>query len=86
MHLSIDIHLKSLCSKFQLAMILRWRDMQDNMNYTSESKVCYVAIFSRKQVAIFQFLMSGHQKLKNAKLEDLTILPKWTVSTKVLVR
>ncbi len=30
-----DTHLESLCSKFQLAMILRWRGMRDNMNCTS---------------------------------------------------
>ena len=32
---SIDTNLKSLCSKFQLAMILHWQNMQDNMNHTS---------------------------------------------------
>ncbi len=34
-HLSIDIHFKSFWSKFQLAMILKWQDMWENMNYTS---------------------------------------------------
>ncbi len=34
-HPSIDTHLESLCSKFPLAMILRWRDIRNNMNYTS---------------------------------------------------
>ena len=30
-----DIHLNSLCSKFQLTLILCWWDMRDNINYTS---------------------------------------------------
>ena len=32
-HPSIYTHLESLCSKFPLAMILRWQDMRNNMNY-----------------------------------------------------
>ncbi len=32
LHPSIDTHLESLCSKFPLAIILRWRDMRNNMN------------------------------------------------------
>ena len=38
-----DIHFNSLCSKFQLAMILRWWDMRDNMN-TSYISIEYCTV------------------------------------------
>ena len=51
---SIDTHLESLCSKFPLAMILRWRDMRNNMNYTSPLNTV--------------ISMSGHRNSKNAQI------------------
>ncbi len=40
------IHLESLCLKFQLALILCWRGMWDNMNYTLFNAEVYCTVIS----------------------------------------
>ncbi len=44
-HPSIDTHLENVCSKFLLVMILRWRDMRNNINYTSPFNTDCTVIF-----------------------------------------